>query len=54
MPIIRQELVTFMDTHNTYFIRRHRKRAHHVAGVPNKLYRSPNYGFTVDQEVLNK
>jgi hypothetical protein len=43
-----------MDTHNAYPIRRQRKRAYHVAGVLNELYRSPSYGFAVDQEVLNE
>jgi hypothetical protein len=54
MLIIRQELVTFVNTHNAYPIRRQRNRVHHVAGVPNELYRRPSCGFAIDQGVVNE
>jgi len=54
MPIIRQELVTFVNTHNAHPIRRQRNRVHHVAGVPNELYRRPSCGFAIDQGVVNE
>jgi hypothetical protein len=50
MSIIRSELQTFVDTHNTRPIRVQRNRAYHVAGVPNKLYsdHTRQCGFSLD------
>ena len=37
MPIIRQQLSDFVETHNAYPIRKQNRR-HHVPGVPDELY----------------
>jgi hypothetical protein len=53
MPILRQELQTFVDTHNAHPIRAQRNRSLHVPGVPDELYRQqPNHGFAANNEVL--
>ena len=53
MPILRQELQTFIDTHNAHPIRAQRNRSLHVPGVPDELYRQqPDHGFAVNNEVL--
>ena len=56
MPIIRQELVAFVDTHNAHPIRRQRQRVYHVPGVPEELYRdaTKQCGFAIDQAVLEE
>jgi hypothetical protein len=53
MPILREELASFVNTHNAHPIRRQRSREKHVPGEPNELYRSGEQnGFTADPEVL--
>ena len=53
MPILREELATFVSTHNAHPIRLQRSREKHVPGEPNELYRGGEQnGFTADREVL--
>ena len=52
MPILRQELNTFVSTHNAHPIRRQNNRSMHVPGAPDELYRGEQRGFAVDREVL--
>src|SRR5205085_1219184 len=40
MPILRDELKSFVDTHNAHRIRAQPNRSNHVAGVPDELYRT--------------
>ena len=56
MPILRQELVHFMDTHNEYPIRRQAERAYHIRGVPNQLYEDTEHqhGFAVHLPTLHE
>lgn len=54
MPIIREELTAFVQTHNAHPIRAQRNRSQHVPGVPNDLYRAgEQYGFAVSEQVLS-
>ena len=54
MPILRDELKSFVGTHNAHRIRAQPKRSHHVVGVPDELYRTgQQYGFTPDDKVLS-
>jgi hypothetical protein len=56
MPLLRQELNTFVRTHNAHPIRAQKNRLQHVPGVPDELYRTEEYeqhGFTVNMQVLN-
>ncbi|KAK5263223.1 hypothetical protein LTR96_011363 [Exophiala xenobiotica] len=39
MPIIRQQLAAFVDTHNANPIRKQKQRILHVSGVPDQLYK---------------
>jgi len=50
MPIIRHELIEFVESHNAHPTRRQPKRVYHVSGVPNELFRDPQRqcGFPVD------
>lgn len=52
MPILRQELNTFVSTHNAHPIRRQNNRSMHVPGAPDELYRGEQRGFAVNREVL--
>ena len=53
MPILREELTTFVNIHNAHPIRPQRNRSHHIAGVLNELYRSgEQQGFEPDYDVL--
>jgi hypothetical protein len=52
MPLIREELKTFVNTHNAHPIRAQKNRSQHVPGVPDELYRHQQYGFPVNNEVL--
>jgi hypothetical protein len=54
MPLIRAELIEFVNDHNAHPIRRQPKREYHVSGVPNELYEDEEKqcGFAVDQGVL--
>ena len=53
MPLLREELASFISTHNAHPIRRQRAREKHIPGEPNKLYRSgEQMGFTADPEIL--
>jgi hypothetical protein len=55
MPILREELTTFVNVHNAHPIRAQKNRAQHLAGAPNELYRSrpgQQQGFKPCQEVL--
>jgi hypothetical protein len=38
MPLIRAELIEFVNDHNAYPIRAQPKREYHIAGVPEELY----------------
>ena len=38
MPLLRAEIVDFVDIKNEYPIRAQKNRVHHVSGVPNKLF----------------
>jgi hypothetical protein len=40
VPILRDEIATFVETWNEHRIRSQRNRANHVAGIPNELYTS--------------
>jgi hypothetical protein len=54
MPILRNELKSFVSTHNAHKIRAQPKRSHHVAGVPDELYRTgQQHGFMPDDDVLS-
>jgi hypothetical protein len=54
MPILRDELKSFVSTHNAHRIRAQPKRSHHIAGVPDELYRiGQQHGFTPDNEMLS-
>jgi len=47
VPILRDEIATFVETWNEHRIRSQRNRANHVAGIPNELYTSddtPRFG----------
>ena len=56
MPLIRAELIEFVNNYNAYPIRRQPKREYHVAGVPDELYedQEKQCGFAVNQEALNE
>ena len=56
MPLLRDELNSFVRTHNAHPIRAQKNRSQHVPGVPDELYRTKEYeqrGFTVNRQVLN-
>jgi hypothetical protein len=54
MPILRDELVSFVGTWNAHKIRAQPNRSHHVPGVPDELYRTGQQeGFVPDLEVLS-
>jgi hypothetical protein len=54
MPILRDELKSFVSTYNAHRIRAQPKRSHYVAVVPDELYRTgQQHGFTPDNEVLS-
>jgi hypothetical protein len=54
MPILRDELVSFVSTWNAHRIRAQPNRSHHVPGVPDELYRTGQQeGFIPDLEVLS-
>jgi hypothetical protein len=56
MPLLREELNTFVRTHNAHPIRAQKNRSQHVPGVPDELYRTKKYeqhGFTVNMQVLS-
>jgi hypothetical protein len=54
MPLIRAELIEFVNNHNAYPIRAQPKREYHIAGVPEELYEdSENQcSFAVNHGVL--
>jgi hypothetical protein len=52
MPILREELIAFVRTHNAHPIRSQKNRSQHVPGVPNKLYQHEQHGFPVNEQVL--
>jgi len=52
MPILREELMTFVRTHNAHPIRAQKNRSLHIPGIPEKLYRHEQYGFAVNEHVL--
>lgn len=56
MPLIRAELIEFVNDHNAHPIRRQSKREYHVAGVPDELYEDEEKrcGFAVDQGLLTE
>jgi hypothetical protein len=54
MPILRDELVSFVGTWNAHKIHAQPNRSHHVPGVPDELYRTGQQeGFVPDVEVLS-
>jgi hypothetical protein len=56
MPLLREELIAFVRTHNTHPIRSQKNRSQHIPGVPDELYRSQEYeqqSFAVNEYVLN-
>lgn len=54
MPILREELTTFVNVHNAHPIRAQKNRAHHVPGIPTELYRSgQQQGFPANRQVLD-
>ena len=57
VPILRDEITTFVETWNEHRIRPHRDRANHVAGIPNELYTdnaARRYGWTPDAGFLEQ
>jgi len=55
VPILRDEIATFVETWNEHRIRSQRNRPNHVAGIPNELYTSdvaPRFGWTPDASLL--
>jgi hypothetical protein len=53
MPILRGELKSFVSIYNVHRIRAQPKRSHHVAGVPDELYRTgQQHGVVPNNEVL--
>ena len=52
MPILREELTTFVRTHNAHPIRAQKNRSQHIPGVPNELYLHGQEGLTVNEQVL--
>ncbi|OXV08381.1 hypothetical protein Egran_03852, partial [Elaphomyces granulatus] len=49
VPILRDEIATFVETWNEHRIRSQRNSANHVAGIPNELYTSDDtlrFGWT--------
>jgi hypothetical protein len=54
MPILRDELKSFVSTHNAHRIRAKPNPLNHVAGVPDGLYRTgQQHGFIPNNEVLS-
>lgn len=43
MPILQDELKSFISIHNAHRIRVQPKRSHHVASVPDDLYHEARY-----------
>ena len=56
MPILRNEIQSYVKTHNDARIRYQGQRMNHIAGRPNELYSHfpSKYGFTPDPEVLQE
>jgi hypothetical protein len=52
MPLLRDELETFVRTHNAHPIRAQKNRSQHVPGVPEELFRHEQYGFAINEQVL--
>jgi hypothetical protein len=54
MPILREELTTFVNVHNAHPIRAQKNRAHHVPGALTELYRSgEQQDFPMSRQVLD-
>jgi hypothetical protein len=57
VPILRQEINTYVETWNEHRIRPQLERANHIAGRPNELYFDPSiprHGWRPDPELLTQ
>ena len=57
VPILRDEIATFVEIWNEHRIRAQKDRPNHVAGIPNELYTddaTPRYGWTPDAQFLSQ
>jgi hypothetical protein len=57
VPILRDEISTFVETWNEHRIRFDRDRLNHVAGIPNELYTNdttPRFGWVPDAQFLSQ
>ena len=67
LPLLREEINTFIEVQNAHRIREQPNRPHHVAGIPNQLYFGRNYlrheqlnadrpskGYRPNTDLLNK
>ena len=57
VPILRQEIATYVDTWNEHRIRSQSGRPNHIAGRPNELYfdtSTPRYGWQPNPELLSQ
>jgi hypothetical protein len=53
MPLLRAEIIDFVDINNEYPIRAQKNSVHHVSGVPNKLFDDgEQQGFPLHLEAL--
>jgi hypothetical protein len=52
MLILREELMTFVRTHNAHPIRAQKNRFLHIFDISEKLYRHEQYRFAVNKHVL--
>lgn len=57
MPIIRSEIITYVETWNAHRIRPQKQRPNHIAGIQNELYTDhllPCYGWVPNIEILSQ
>jgi hypothetical protein len=52
MPILREELMTIVRTHNAHLIKAQKNRSLHILNIPEELYRHEQYGFAVNKQIL--